>query len=94
MINATAVGEEPGTQSECRHHWVIDSAHGPTSRGFCRRCAATREFSNSCPGAVWESGALSDILRTSPASPLWWERLQSLRLAPEDEAQRVGVDAC
>ena len=94
MINAIAVGEDPGAQAECRHHWVIDSARGPTSWGFCRRCAATREFANSCPGVGLENGTLSDILRTLPASSLWWERLQPLSLVSEDEAQSVGVDAC
>jgi len=94
MISSPAVGEASDAQAECRHHWVIDSARGPTSWGFCRRCAATREFANSCPGAVWENGTLSDILRTSPTSSLWWERLRPLSLVSEDEAQSVGVDAC
>jgi hypothetical protein len=94
MLESTAVNEEQGSQPECQHHWVIDSARGPTSWGFCRRCSATREFTNSCAGVVWEDGALSDILRTSSASSLWWERLQPLRVAPQDETQSVGVDAC
>jgi hypothetical protein len=94
MISSPAVEQASDAQAECRHHWVIDSARGPTSWGFCRRCAATREFANSCPGAVWENGTLSDILRTSPTSSLWWERLQPLSLVSENEAQSVAVDAC
>lgn len=33
--------------SACRHHWLIEPANGPTSRGRCRRCRAECEFSNS-----------------------------------------------
>lgn len=94
MVSVTAVESDTGAKDECQHHWVIDSARGPTSWGFCRRCAATREFTNSCPGVVWETTALSDILQTSPASSPWWERMQPLSLASEDAADRVGVDAC
>jgi hypothetical protein len=94
MTNSIAVSDEADSQPECQHHWVIDSARGPTSWGFCRRCSATREFTNSCPGVVWEDGALSDILRTSSASSLWWQKLQPLRVATQDETQSVGADAC
>ena len=30
----------------CVHHWVIEPAAGPTSRGFCRLCNETKEFQN------------------------------------------------
>jgi hypothetical protein len=33
-------------QFECNHHWVIDSAEGPTSRGRCKLCGTERSFSN------------------------------------------------
>lgn len=94
MVNVTAVDDTSDAKDECQHHWVIDSARGPTSWGFCRRCAATREFANSCPGVMWEDGALSDILRTSTASSLWWKRLQPLSVVSEDSANKVGADAC
>jgi len=94
MVSVTAVGDPPDAENECQHHWVIDSACGPTSWGFCRRCAATREFANSCPGVVWEDTALSDILRTSPTSSLWWERLRPLSLASGDGADRVEAEVC
>ena len=31
----------------CCHHWVIEPAHGPISRGVCQRCNEAREFKNS-----------------------------------------------
>ena len=33
----------------CAHHWIIDTAVGPTSRGVCSDCGAVREFANSPP---------------------------------------------
>jgi len=29
------------------HYWLIESAHGPTSRGVCKYCGAVQEFRNS-----------------------------------------------
>lgn len=31
----------------CRHHWLIDTPNGPTSRGCCKHCGATSEFQNA-----------------------------------------------
>ena len=28
------------------HHWVIEEARGPRSRGTCKRCGVEREFRN------------------------------------------------
>jgi hypothetical protein len=30
----------------CQHHWDIESATGPTSKGECRLCNTTRTFRN------------------------------------------------
>ena len=32
---------------ECRHHWVIESPHGPISKGICRICGDEKGFRNS-----------------------------------------------
>ena len=42
-----AVLNEEGPVSECRHHWVIEPANGPVSRGECVNCHSVREFYNS-----------------------------------------------
>ena len=34
---------------ECHHHWVIEVANGPKSRGVCKYCGETREFFNAFP---------------------------------------------
>jgi hypothetical protein len=28
------------------HHWIIDEAAGPLSRGVCKRCGVARNFRN------------------------------------------------
>ena len=38
--------EESRQEPECSHHWVIDSAEGPTSQGRCKLCGTKRSFSN------------------------------------------------
>ena len=43
------------TDSDCPHHWAIESPNGPTSFGTCRRCGAVREFKNSIQITSWES---------------------------------------
>ena len=42
-------------ESDCNHHWVIESPNGPTSRGCCRACGEIREFKNSVQITSWES---------------------------------------
>ena len=39
--------------TECVHHWEIETADGPISKGRCRRCKATREFENSINTSVY-----------------------------------------
>jgi hypothetical protein len=42
-----AVAQEEAYIAPCRHHWIIETANGPVSRGVCRICQETREFRNS-----------------------------------------------
>ena len=35
------------TATHCSHHWVIEAAAGPLSKGKCRLCGEERKFSNS-----------------------------------------------
>ncbi len=34
----------------CCHHWIIEMANGPSSRGVCQKCFESREFKNSVFG--------------------------------------------
>ena len=42
-------------ESQCNHHWIIESPNGPTSIGECRICGEVREFKNSIQITSWES---------------------------------------
>jgi len=46
-------------ETECRHHWLIESPHGATSMGICRLCRAQKEFRNSAADGLWDDGPLS-----------------------------------
>ena len=49
----------------CVHHWIIDSANGPTSEGRCKKCHVTKLFANS----VWstpDTWQIGDLSRPSP----------------------------
>ena len=39
--------------NDCRHHWVIDTADGPMSRGVCKYCQQVRDFENFVEGDKW-----------------------------------------
>jgi len=39
----------------CRHHWIIETPHGATSKGVCKQCGAARRFPNSADGILWGS---------------------------------------
>jgi hypothetical protein len=49
-LMASADGDS-SPQPDCTHHWVIESANGPTSLGRCKLCGGRREFFND-PDAV------------------------------------------
>ena len=35
------------TITQCAHHWLIETAAGPVSKGVCRLCGEERQFTNS-----------------------------------------------
>lgn len=35
------------TTTQCAHHWIIETATGPRSKGKCQLCGEEKEFSNS-----------------------------------------------
>ena len=39
-------------KKDCIHHWVIETANGPTSQGVCAVCGSSREFCNSMGESV------------------------------------------
>lgn len=63
-----AAPEEAAANHKC-HHWIIESANGPTSRGVCKLCGVEKEFDNLSPdrwveddiSAYFELPGLPDI---------------------------------
>ena len=50
VVNAVREKTEKITARDtCRHHWKIEEAKGPTSRGVCKLCGVGREFFNTIP---------------------------------------------
>ena len=50
VVNAVKEKTEKITARDtCRHHWKIEEAQGPTSRGVCKLCGMEREFLNTIP---------------------------------------------
>ena len=45
MVSVQAQPQEK--QSTCCHHWIIETADGPVSLGYCQFCFETKEFKNS-----------------------------------------------
>lgn len=40
----------------CQHRWVIETPHGKTSRGLCRRCGSTKRFPNAQEDIIARQG--------------------------------------
>jgi len=70
---------EAAAETQCRHHWLIESPHGATSMGICKLCGAQKEFRNSAHGWLWEDEPFSELSRGR------WARFQDPR-APLTES--------
>ena len=46
--------EQTRPESDCMHHWMIESPNGPVSMGTCKICGETAEFKNSIQGSGWD----------------------------------------
>ena len=53
---------------QCRHHWVIETPHGATSLGRCKRCSEVREFRNSAADTLWEGDPMTSISKMAAGS--------------------------
>lgn len=63
MTSEAAVNQtsETTAETQCRHHWLIESPHSATSMGFCKLCGAQKEFRNSAQDRLWEDEPLSEL---------------------------------
>jgi len=60
-VAAVSQASEATAETQCRHHWLIESPHGATSMGICKLCGAQKEFRNSAYDRVWEDAPLSEL---------------------------------
>lgn len=60
-VAAVNQASEAAAVTACRHHWLIESPHGPTSLGRCKLCGAQKEFRNSGCDWLWEDEPLSEL---------------------------------
>jgi len=69
-LKRTTVLRQPATQQGCCHHWLIERATGPSSRGVCKFCTEEREFSNRLAvlpkereeSIVWRQASVMEII--------------------------------
>jgi hypothetical protein len=48
------------SETECRHHWLIERPNGLASSARCKFCGAEREFDNVSP---WEKARAKKLTR-------------------------------
>ena len=53
----------------CRHHWIIDTAQGPMSKGVCQLWGVEREFENSPDRIPWVEQARQAHLKKLSTPP-------------------------
>ena len=54
MSQEAVVEKNEQVAEKCAHHWIIEAAGGPTSKGVCRRCGAEKEFLNYLENGPWD----------------------------------------
>jgi hypothetical protein len=86
MSEQFAVEEQQESQVQsCRHHWIIETPNGATSRGFCKRCGSAKRFPNAAEDARWQPDA-GKVGR-------WWTRKgvarpSEISLADDESAEK------
>ena len=83
----TLVREKPTVRPHT-HFWLIESAHGPMSRGVCKYCGLAQEFRNSWYNIepVKKQPVVAETTEESENEPeLEIERMEEVELEEEDE---------
>lgn len=58
MTTKTAPQARRKRARSCQHRWVIETPHGATSRGHCKRCGMTKRFPNASEDAIAKTAGL------------------------------------
>ncbi len=52
--------------AEERHHWVIEPADGPLSKGVCQKCGEVKTFTNYVERHYWSQGKAAPGISQAP----------------------------
>ena len=58
MNTKIAPREQRKRSRSCQHRWIIETPHGATSRGLCRRCGMAKRFPNASDDAIARKGGM------------------------------------
>ena len=77
MTTVTVVESTSTLEVRCAHHWIIEAAGGPTSKGTCRLCGAEKQFFNYVEGGTWDDdrSALRDA--SKKRAPIYREEYKA-----------------
>ena len=50
------ISRKPAAQRKCHHHWMVEMATGPISRGMCKFCGAQKDFKSYFPDCLEKEG--------------------------------------
>jgi hypothetical protein len=75
MQSLVAEHEAAVEEPQCKHHWLIESPHGATSAGRCKRCGEVREFRNSAADTLWEGDPMSSASKMGGNRPIVREKV-------------------
>ncbi|MCH7737825.1 MAG: hypothetical protein IH872_10560 [Chloroflexi bacterium] len=101
MAQHTTIAPEPeiednaATIAVCRHHWVIQPADGPVSKGACQICGETREFKNYVESATWGDSRIASknsVASVGVGSTSDDADDQDTNGAPESADEEVGAE--
>lgn len=58
MSAKTAPRARSKRANRCQHRWIIETPHGATSRGHCKRCGMTKRFPNASEDAIAKTAGM------------------------------------
>ena len=83
-----AASELPSAPT-CCHYWIIETAHGPISRGECQVCHEVRDFKNSVFDMERES---KDSRSRKGSQPDGNNQQEVVAQAPPEIGQEIGLE--
>ena len=86
---APQVASELPSAPTCCHYWIIETAHGPISRGECQVCHEVRDFKNSVFDMERES---KDSRSRKDSQPEGNNRQEVVSQASLEIGQEIGLE--